>query len=324
MTLKWRDTFKAAAILSALFFGPAAAQEFPSKPITIIVPASPGTSIDAISRFFSEPLSQALNVPVTVENRSGAGGLMAYREAATAAPDGYTLIMTGIPLYLLPLFSDPSAQTFDPVKDFTPIARVARVPFAVVVATDAPYQTLPELIEAMRREPGALTYSSQGVGSSAHLCAVTLNSITQTKALHISYKDSSMATTDVAGGRITFTCQTSTGVLPLIAAEKLKPLAVTGSQRWDVLGDVPTATEAGVEGFEFSSQLDFMAPPGLEPAVAALLSDQIVRIAQSPEFQTFCQEQILARDVRGMTELGPEIPKEVERWSAAARLAQGG
>ena len=154
-----RTILKAVAALSFLAAGTAHAQQFPSKPIRLIVPASPGTSIDAITRFFSDPLSKSLKVPVVVENRSGAGGLMAYREAAGAAPDGYTLILTGIPLYLLPLFSTTNAPTFDPVKDFTPIARVARVPFAIVVAADAPYRSLPELIEAMRKQPKASTYT---------------------------------------------------------------------------------------------------------------------------------------------------------------------
>jgi tripartite-type tricarboxylate transporter receptor subunit TctC len=317
-----RTILKAVAALSVLAAGTAHAQQFPSKPIRLIVPASPGTSIDAITRFFSDPLSKSLKVPVVVENRSGAGGLMAYREAAGAAPDGYTLILTGIPLYLLPLFSTSNVPTFDPVKDFTPIARVARVPFAIVVASDAPYRSLPELIEAMRRKPKASTYSSQGVGSSAHLCAVTLNANSQTEALHVSYKESSMATTDVAGGRITFTCQTSTGVLPLISAGKLKPLAVTGSQRWGVLPDVPTAVEAGVTEFEFSSQLDFMAPPGLSQGIATLLSQHLVRIARGPEFQQFCIEQILALEVRDREDLAPEIAKEVAKWQSTARLAQ--
>jgi tripartite-type tricarboxylate transporter receptor subunit TctC len=317
-----RTILKAVAALSVLAAGTAHAQQFPSKPIRLIVPASPGTSIDAITRFFSDPLSKSLKVPVVVENRSGAGGLMAYREAAGAAPDGYTLILTGIPLYLLPLFSTSNVPTFDPVKDFTPIARVARVPFAIVVASDAPYRSLPELVEAMRRKPKASTYSSQGVGSSAHLCAVTLNANSQTEALHVSYKESSMATTDVAGGRITFTCQTSTGVLPLILAGKLKPLAVTGSQRWGVLPDVPTAVEAGVTEFEFSSQLDFMAPPGLPQDIATLLSQHLVRIARGPEFQQFCIDQILALEVRDREDLAPEIAKEVAKWQSTARLAQ--
>ena len=259
-----RKVLAATALLSTLSAGMVIATEFPAQPITIIVPASPGTSIDAITRFFASPLSSRLNVPVVVENRSGAGGLIAYREAATADPDGYTLIMTGIPLYILPLFTS-SGPTYDPVADFTPIARAARVQFAVVVAPDSPYDSLPKLVEAMRSDAEKLTYSSQGVGSSAHLCAVTLNDITQTDSLHVSYKETSMAVTDVAGGRVDYTCQTSTGVLPLISAGKLKALAVTGPERWAALPDVPTAQEAGIEGFEYSSQLDFMAPHGLHP-----------------------------------------------------------
>lgn len=322
MNVSRRTILKIAGAIPLLCATPAVAQQFPTKPIRMIVPASPGTSIDAITRFFSDPLSKSLGVPVVVENISGAGGLMAYRQTAGATPDGYTLMLTGVPLYLLPIFSTASGPTFDAVADFTPIARVARVPFAIVVSSEAPYQDLGELVEAMRIDPGAMTYSSQGVGSSAHLCAVTLNDIAGTESLHISYKESSMATTDVASGRITFTCQTSTGVLPLISAGKLKPLAVTGSERWPALPDIPTVAEAGFPDFEYSSQLDFMGPAGLPPDVATTLTNEFVRIAQSPEFQQFCTEQILTLDVRDMDRLKPEIPQEVTRWQSAARLAQ--
>ncbi|MCZ8403766.1 hypothetical protein BI147_02960 [Achromobacter xylosoxidans] len=298
------------------------ADQFPSKPIRIIVPASAGTSIDAITRFFSDPLSKRLNTPVIVENRPGAGGLLGYQAVARAPADGYTLILTGIPLYLLPLFSDVTPPPLDPLKDFAPVARVARVPFAIVVPTDSPYKNLADLIAAMKKSPNALTYSSQGVGSSAHLCSVILNDMSHTQAQHIGYKETTMAVTDVVGGRISFTCQTSTGVLPLIQSGKLRALAVTGSKRWDVMPDTPTANEAGVSGFEVSSQLDFMAPSGTPKPIIQMLSQQFVQIAQTPEFKQFCHKQILTQETVEAGPLGAEMAREVARWKNVARLAR--
>lgn len=307
--------------LSLFCASTAFAQSYPSKPVKIIVPASAGTSIDAITRFFSEPLSKRLDTPVVVENRPGAGGLIAYQAAARAAPDGHTLILTGIPLYLLPLFSGVTPTPFDPLQDFTPVARAARVPFAIVVSAGSPHQKLSDLIAAMQSEPGRLTYSSQGVGSSAHLCSVILNDMSNTQAQHIGYKETTTAMTDVVGGRITFTCQTSTGVLPLIQSGKMRALAVTGSKRWDALPDVPTVAESGVPGFEVSSQLDFMAPAGTPPEVVRQLSEQIVQIAQTPEFEQFCREQILTREPVAAQPLRAEMEREVVRWKNVASVA---
>ncbi|SIR76089.1 tripartite tricarboxylate transporter substrate binding protein [Pseudacidovorax sp. RU35E] len=302
--------------------GAAFADQFPSRPIKIIVPASAGTSIDAITRFFSDPLSKRLNTPVVVENRPGAGGLIAYQAAARAPADGYTLILTGIPLYLLPLFSDITPPPLDPVKDFAPVARVARVPFAIVVPADSPYQNMPDLIAAMKKNPNTLTYSSQGVGSSAHLCSVILNDMSKTQAQHISYKETTVAVTDVVGGRVSFTCQTSTGVLPLVQSGKLRALAVTGSKRWDALPNTPTVSEAGVSGFEVSSQLDFMAPSGTPQPIIRVLSQQIGEIAQTSEFKQFCEKQVLTQETVEADALRPEIVREVARWKDVARLAR--
>ncbi|GAA4344013.1 tripartite tricarboxylate transporter substrate binding protein [Variovorax defluvii] len=302
--------------------GTAFADRFPSKPIRIIVPASAGTSIDAITRFFADPLSKRLNTPVVVENRPGAGGLLGYQAAARAPADGYTLILTGIPLYLLPLFTDVTPPPLDPLKDFAPVARVARVPFAIVVPADSPYKSLPDLIAAMHKSPNTLTYSSQGAGSSAHLCSVILNDMSRTKAQHVGYKETTMAVTDVVGGRISFSCQTSTGVLPLIQSGKLRALAVTGSKRWDALPNTPTVSEAGVSGFEVSSQLDFMAPNGTPQPVIRVLSQQIAQIAQTPEFKQFCEKQILTQEPVEAGALEAEMTREVARWKNVARLAR--
>ncbi len=318
-----RQILRATLALPLVQIGAAHAQQFPSRPIKIVVPASPGTSIDAVTRFFSEALSKRLNTPVVVENRSGAGGLLGYQAVAKAPADGYTLMLTGIPLYLLPLFSDAASPPFDPIKDFAPVARVARVPYAIVVGVDSPYRTMADLIRAMQAKPDDLTYSSQGVGSSAHLCSALLTDTIKAKARHIGYKETTMAVTDVVAGRVSFTCQTSVGVMPLIQGGKLRALSVTSTKRWKEIPDIPTTDEAGVPSFEASSQLDFMAPAGTPEAVLQLLSDEFTKVAQTPAWAAFCAKQLLAVDVVSSKDLHPEMAREVVRWKRVAQMVRG-
>lgn len=318
-----RLLLKATAVTPFLGVRDAFSQNFPDKPVRIVVPASAGTGIDAVTRFISEPLAKRLNQSVVIENKPGAGGLLGYMQVAKAAPDGYTIMLTGTPLYLLPVFSDAVPPPFDTLRDFAPVARVARIPFAIVVPFDSPFRSLPDLLQAMKDKPEAVTYSSQGIGSGAHLCAVVLNDMSKTKAQHIGYKETTMAVTDVVGGRISFTCQTSVGTLPLIKSGRLRALAVSNANRWDDLPNVPTIAEAGVPGFEFSSQLDFMAPAKTPDAILKLLSDEITQIARSAGYKEFCGKQALANEVMDYKSLAPEMIKETARWQRIGQLAKG-
>jgi tripartite-type tricarboxylate transporter receptor subunit TctC len=317
-----RQLLRAAAILAMAGMHTAFAQQFPSKPIKVVVAASAGTSIDIAARFFSEPLSRRLNTSVVIDNKPGGGGLIGFTAVAKAPADGYTIMLAGIPLYLTPLLSETAPQ-YDPLKNFVPVARVARVPLAVVVAMDSPYKTLADLLQAMKNKPGELTYSSVGTGSSGNLCAVLLNDMSKTKARSIGYKESSASLTDVTGGRISFTCQGPAGVLPLIQSGKLRALAVTGTTRSEALPDVPTVAEAGIKDYELTSWLDFMAPAGTPPAVLQLLSDEILRIARTPEFKDFAAKQVMSVDAVGYKDLLKDMPNEAARWKRLAQLARG-
>ncbi len=298
------------------------AQSYPARPVKIVVPAGPGTGIDAVTRFFTERLTQKLGQPVVTENRPGAGGLLGYSYAAKAPADGYTLILTGIPLYLLPLFSEAATPPYDAQKDFAPIARIARVPQAIVVAPDSPFKTVEDLLAAMKSKPDEITYSSQGVGSAAHLCAAVLNDLSRTKARHIPYKESAMALTDVATGRITFTCQSSAGMLPLIQSGRVRALGVTNSKRWTSLPNVPTIAESGVPAFEVSSQLDFMAPAGTPEPVLRMLSDAMIEIANTPQYKEFCIRQVIETEILDHKALGPEVAREATRWRKIVQTAK--
>ncbi|NGM86446.1 tripartite tricarboxylate transporter substrate binding protein [Parapusillimonas sp. SGNA-6] len=321
MTVTRRTLLKSAGALPLLgLVKPSHAQQYPSKPIHIVVPASAATSIDVVARFFTEPLSKRLNTPVVAENKPGTGGLIAYTGVAKTQPDGYTLMLAGIPMYLLPLLSKGTA-TFDAQADFTPVARVARVSLGLVVAHDSPYQTLGDLLKAMKDNTSGVTYSSQGIGSTAHLCGVRFTHMSGGQAQHIPYRSTTTATTDVAGGRVTFTIQTGPAILGLIRSGKLRLLAVSGAQRWEQFPDIPTIAEAGVPGYEMSSWLDFVAPKGTPETVLQLLSREFTEIAQTEAFKTFCMNQIISPDVVGYKEVAAQMPSEAAKWKELVKLA---
>lgn len=320
MKITRRSLLMAAGALPLSSLGKLAyAQDYPSRPIRIVVPASAATSIDVTARFFTEPLSQRIHSPVVIENRPGTGGLIAYTGVAKAEPDGYTLMLAGIPMYLLPLLSKGTAS-FDPQKDLVPVTRVARVSFGLVVSSESPYQNLDQLIKAMKDKPNELTYSSQGVGSSAHLCGTLFTNMSKTQAQHIPYKSTTTATTDVAAGRITFTMQTGPAVIGLLQSGKLRLLGVSGTQRWEAFPDAPTIGEAAVPGYEMSSWLDFVAPKGTPEPVLQLLTKEFSAIAQTPEYKAFCTKQIIFPDVVGYRELAQQMPAEAEKWQNIVKL----
>lgn len=316
-----RRVVLAAASASLTAISSAFAANYPAKPIKFIIPTSAGTSADANGRFFADMLSARLNTPVVVENRSGAGGLIAYTALAKSASDGYTIMMAGLPLHLLPHFSDVQ-NPFDPINDFTPIARISRAPLAIVVNASSRYRSLGDLLQALKTASPELTYSTGGYGSAAHMCAVMVNKTNNTAAKHVPYKDTSAAVIDVAGDHVAFTCQGSGSVLPLIQAGKLRALAVTGLERWEALPDVPTAAQAGLTDFELWPGLDVLGPAGLPQDVVKTLSETLMQIGRTPEYVAFCRKQGLSHALMDHSSLKDQLAKEVASWKQIAAVAR--
>jgi tripartite-type tricarboxylate transporter receptor subunit TctC len=297
------------------------AQSYPNKPIKIIVAASPGTIVDVTARYFTDPLSRKFNTPITVDNRAGAGGLVGIDAVAKAPADGYNLMVIGVNLLAIPWISETPVN-FDPLRDFVPIAKVNGAALAVVVPTNSPYKNLQDLIASMKAKPGSVTYSSGGAGSTAHLCTVLLNDMTRTTAQHIPYKGNGPAVTDVVGGQVEFTCNSS-AVIPLVKSGKLRALAVTSNQRWPELPEVPTVAEAGVAGFEISSWIGVWAPTGTPQAIVDRLSSEIVQLAKAPEFKEFTTKQAMFLDIAEHKDFQKEVPKEAVKWKRIAQLSKG-
>lgn len=319
--IKRRQLILAAAALPLARLGTASAQQYPDKPIRLVVPTSVGTSADSMARFFGDALTREFGLSVVVENRSGAGGVLAYQSVARSAPDGYTLLMAGLPLQLLPLMSEVP-DVFDPIKDFTHVCRVARAPLGIVVAADSPYQTLGDLVNAMRTASPEMTYASGGHGTSGHMCIVMLTQRSNTRATHVPFKDISSAVLDVAANRIDFTCQGSASVIPLIQSGRLRPLAVTGLTRWEALPEIPTAAEAGAEGVEVWPGLDIISSAGVPTDIVNYLSEKFLKIAESDEYRAFCQKQGLARATMPHEQLKKVVPQEAVSWRSLVEASR--
>ncbi|WP_077000809.1 tripartite tricarboxylate transporter substrate binding protein [Variovorax sp. KK3] len=320
-----RTLILAAAASTALaasgLHAPAQAQAaYPTKPIRLIVPASPGTAVDVTARFFSERLARRLNSPVVVENRDGAGGAVGITFVSKAPADGYTILFAGIPLYATPHVSE-APVSFDPVKDFTPVARFNGAALAFVVPASSPYKTLQDLIAAMKARPNDLTFASGGNGSTSQMCTALLNEMTRTKARHVAYKGNSPAVTDTVGGQVDFTCNSS-AVVPLVKSGKLRALAVTSRVRWDELPEVPTVAEAGVPGYEISSWIGAIAPVGTPAAIVQKLSDELVAIAQGSEFREFCVKQTMYVEIVDAKPFQAGAVAEAARWKRLADLTK--
>ncbi|HSV84017.1 MAG TPA: tripartite tricarboxylate transporter substrate binding protein [Ramlibacter sp.] len=321
MTISRRACLQLAAAWAAMATASAKAQQqYPAKPVRLIVPATPGATIDANARYIAEQLGARWKTGVLADNRAGAGGGIGSDMVAKAAPDGYTLLFAGTTHFTTRLLPD-SALTYDPVKDFTAVAKVSSAALALVVPADSPYRSLGDLVRAMKAKPGDIAYGTGGKGSTSHLCTVLLNDLTQTKAKHVAYKGNTQAVTDTIGGQVAFTCQGSGGVLPLIKAGRLRALAVSSRARWDSLPEVPTGQEAGVAGFEISSWMGLMGPARMPAPLVQSLSDEVLRIARSAEYKEFADKQGMVVDIADHRTFQAELPREEQKWRRLVTLA---
>jgi tripartite-type tricarboxylate transporter receptor subunit TctC len=270
----------ALAILSAL--APAAAQDWPSKPIKLIVPFPPGGGTDIIARVLGNHLGQSLKQPVVVENRPGAGGNIGIDLAAKSAPDGYTIVLG----QTSNLAINPTLYKklpYDPLKALAPVTLVADAPLALVVSADSKIRSLADLVAAAKAKPEALTFGSPGNGTVAHLTGELLQRAASIKMLHVPYKGSGPALTDLIGGRIdTFMASVPTA-LAQIKGGKLKALAVSSAKRSPALPDVPTMQEAGLKGFDSSTWFGILVPAGTPKPIIDELSAAINAALKAPE-----------------------------------------
>lgn len=313
--------FRTVAALAALALTlPAAAQQYPTKPIRLVVPFAPGGSSEIISRVVAQKLSESLGQQVVVENRPGGAGNIAMEQVARSDPDGYTLILGHIGTLAVNPAMFPKLP-YDPNRDFAPISLMAAVPNVIVVNPAVPAKTLQEFIALAKKRPGAINYGSAGTGSSGHLAMEYFKQIANVDLVHVPYKGTGPMLADLLGGQTETTFTGVPPLLPHIKQGKLRALAVGSAKRTDALPDVPTVAESGFAGFETSQWYGLLAPARTPKPIVDKLSSEVARALRQPDVV-----QRLAADSATPVGSTPEefaayIRKEQERWGRVVKTA---
>jgi tripartite-type tricarboxylate transporter receptor subunit TctC len=309
-----------AAGLAAGLSSHARAQDaWPTRPITYVVPFTPGGSTDVIGRLISQKLAEALGQPVVVDNKPGAAGAVGASYVAKAKPDGYTLFGGTISTHAInaSLYKN---LPYDPVKDFEPISLVAFLPNVLIVDPNLGVNSVAELIALLKKDPARRTFASSGAGTSTHLAGELMGDLLGIKLTHIPYKGTPPAMLDVSSGQVTFMFDQMTAALPLVQSGKLKPLAVTTARRMALAPQLPTMVEAGVPGFEMASWQAVYAPKNLPKPIAQRLSTEITKILQTPDVKDKLTNQLGMEVVAGSpAQLAALMQKEIPRWGELVR-----
>ncbi len=315
-----RTLLLASAVLAALVATPAFAQQYPTKPIVLVVPFAPGGTSELISRLVAQKLTERLGQQVVVENRPGAAGNIAMEQVARATPDGYTLILGHIGTLAVNPAMFPKLP-YDAVKDFAPVSLIAAVPNIVTVNTSVPAKNLKELLELARAKPGTINYGSAGNGSAGHLAMEYLKRIARVDMVHVPYKGTGPMLTDLLAGQTQATFTGSSPLIPLIKSGKLRALAVGSATRIPSLPDVPTVAESGFAGFQTAQWYGIIAPAKTPPAVIQKLSTEIAQVMKLPDVIARLSGDGTVMIGSTPKEFASYIEGEMKRWGEVVRAA---
>ena len=280
----------ALALACALASPIATAQDFPSKPVKFIVPQSAGGTTDVFARYVGQKLSVKWGQPVVVENKAGAAGVVGTDMVAKSPPDGYTMLVTyaGSQAVNQSLYAK---IPFDSVKDFQPVATIARTPFILVVATNSPVKSFADLIARAKAKPGSVTYATSGSGSINHLLSESLKVEAGIDMVHVPYKAIAAAMTDVVGGQVDNAFAAFPSAIQLVRGGRLRALAVSSATRVPSAADIPTIAELGYPSFDVSPWWGILAPAGTPRAIVDKVNADVAEILRSPEAQAFFKDQ---------------------------------
>ncbi|OGA48601.1 MAG: hypothetical protein A3F74_22810 [Betaproteobacteria bacterium RIFCSPLOWO2_12_FULL_62_58] len=302
-----------AAIIFPGWHAPVSAQAYPSKPVRIISPFAPGGGNDTICRIIAPRLGENLKQQVIIDSRPGANGIVGTEVAARSAPDGYTIIL--IPSGHAVNVSLYKKLPYDSITDFTPITLVATSPLILVMHPTVPVKNVKELIAFAKARPGQLTYSSAGVGASAHLAGALFETMTGTKMVHVPYKGSALALTDLIGGQVSLSFSTSASAMPHVRSGRLRALAGTGAARSPALPDLPTVAESGAPGYEASLWYGFVGPARMPAEIVQRLNSEIVAVLKLPEVRDrLANEGVEARSTTP-EEFAKLLMSDLKRWA---------
>jgi tripartite-type tricarboxylate transporter receptor subunit TctC len=299
---------------------PASAQDYPARQVTFYLPFAPGGAIDIAARYIAQKMSERLGKPFVVENRPGAGTVTASAALAKAAPDGYTLLVAPSPLATNATLH--KSLPYDTAKDFTAVARVADIPFVLVVHPSVPARTVPELIQYIKARPGQLSYASSGPGTTLHLAGELLKSMTGIQMAHIPYRGSPPALNDVVAGHVQLMFADPSSAMAQLREGKVRALAVSSLTRMPQAPDIPPLAEAGVPGFEAVSWQLFVAPAGTPKEIVNKLNAELRAVVALPETQRqLVSLGLVPYNSPPAEKLQDFIRTEIERWGKVVHQA---
>jgi tripartite-type tricarboxylate transporter receptor subunit TctC len=311
----WR-LFLAAMVLVAASY--AVAQDYPSKPVRLIVPFPPGGAVDLYARVVQNPLSEILGQPVVIDNKVGASGMIGAEYVAKSPPDGYTLLLGNIAALAINV-GIYSKMPYDPVKDFTPIMHTVDVNYALVVHPSVTARTVPELIAYAKANPGKLAYGSAGSGSLPHLATELLKSHTRTEILHVPYKGGGPMVADLLGGTVQFVIADQANLMPHVKSGRLRALAVASPKRSPIYPDLPTIAESGLAGYEAVAWNGLVGPAGLPPDIVKRLNEAFAKVMAMPNVR----ERLIGAGLDPVDdkpqEFGRFISTEITKWGKIAK-----
>jgi tripartite-type tricarboxylate transporter receptor subunit TctC len=297
----WPSIVLAMALLAGVV--PARGQDYPSRPITVIVPFPAGGASDVVARIVTNQMSKILGQSIVIENVSGAGGTIGSARVAAAVPDGYTLLAAAMGSHVAAPVLTPNLK-YDPVADFAPIGITAHSPAVVIARKDFPAKDLKEFVAVLRQQGSAVKEAHGGIGASSHMACLLFTAEIGAKPTLIAYRGSGPALNDLMGGHVDFLCEQSVSVAEQVLAGSVKAYAVSATERLANLPDVPTASEAGVN-YQMSVWSGLFAPKGVSPEVIAKLADALDKALDEPNVQ------------ERLTQLGGTVPAKAERNPAA-------
>jgi len=311
--------FSAFSAFSAFQPSLAQPQNYPSKTVAIVVPFTPGTGADVIARLLQPKLAERLKVPVVIENKVGASGAIGTEYVAKAEPDGYTLLFTATSHGTLPAMK--RSLPYDPVKSFTPVALAATSAMSFVVGPQVSASTLPEFVALAKKAPGTLFYSSPGAGSIQNLAMELVKIETGTDVVHVPYKGSAGAASDLVGGHVQATVAALQTMAPFVTTGRLKMLAVLSAERSPAFPDVPTMKELGHPNLVVDTWYGIYAPAGTPREAVAKLNTEINALLQLPDIREAFAKQGLTPVADKPERLGDLVEKEIARWNRVVATA---
>jgi len=315
--LAWR-LLGATVLAVAVLVPPAAASDYPDRPVRLVVPFPAGGGADVLARTIMPRVSQILGKAIVIDNRPGAGGNVGAEVVARAAPDGYTLLYgtNGTHAINRSLYG---SLPFDPVRDFSPVSRMTLIAALMVVNPDLPVTSVGELIQYAKAHPGRINFASAGNGTTSHLAGELFRSMTGIDIVHVPYRGGALAAADVVGGQVQMMIDVMPNVAPLARGGKLRGLAVTTARRFPSAPEYPTIAESGVPGFEVSAWDGILAPAGTPPAVVDKLNAAIRQALEDPQVR----EALLARGAQPVAgtpdDFARHIATETEKWARVVK-----